>query len=64
MKNDRQAKKILSDALFSQGQNKRKDGKKKYEEAINYFKDAIEVNNHLYIAKKYIAESYFELKKY
>ena len=43
---------------------KRKEGKNKFEEAINYFKDALEVNKHLYIAKRYIADSYFELKKY
>ena len=43
---------------------KRKEGKNKFEEAINYFKNALEVNQHLYIAKRYIADSYFEIQKY
>ena len=50
--------------MFNLGLNKRKKGAQKYEEAIKYFKEAIEVNKQQFIARRYIADSYFELKKF
>ena len=44
LKNDKTCKQTLSMALFNLGFNKRKKGAQKYDEAIKYFKEAIEVN--------------------
>ena len=45
LKNDRICKQKLAEALFNLGLNKRKKGVQKYEEAINYFKESIDVKN-------------------